>query len=101
VALVFGPYIARRDASIAIKRELRDFFASFSPDGGPVVQRLGSAEEPKGSGYVRTPSPLTFFTDANGCVARWAWERVPYRNVAYGEDQLLEAGMIEAGFGKG
>jgi rhamnosyltransferase len=100
VALVFGPYIARRDASIAIKRELRDFFASFSPDGGPVVQRLGSAEEPKGSGYVRTPSPLTFFTDANGCVARWAWERVPYRNVAYAEDQLLAAEMIEAGFAK-
>ena len=41
-----------------------------------------------------------FFTDANGCVARDAWERVPFRGVAYAEDQLLARDMLAAGYVK-
>ena len=41
-----------------------------------------------------------FFTDANGCVARAAWERVPFRPVAYAEDHLLAQDMLRAGFAK-
>jgi rhamnosyltransferase len=96
VALVFGPYIPRPGASHMVQREFRDFFASFSPDGRPVLQRLGDDRRD----YTRLPSALTFFTDANGCVARSAWKRVPYREIAYAEDQLLAAEMIEAGFAK-
>jgi glycosyltransferase involved in cell wall biosynthesis len=33
-------------------------------------------------------------------VARWAWERVPYREVPYAEDQLLGRELIEAGLAK-
>jgi glycosyltransferase involved in cell wall biosynthesis len=36
----------------------------------------------------------------NGAVARWAWERVPYRDVPYAEDQLLGRELIEAGYAK-
>jgi rhamnosyltransferase len=97
VALVFGPYVPRPGASPMVQRELADFFASFSPDGRPVVQRLEGSHQP---GYRRSPSALTFFTDANGCVARWAWERVSYRDAPYAEDQLLAAEMIEAGYAK-
>ena len=99
VALSCGPYVARADASLPVKRELHDFFAGFSPAGEPVVQRLlaGAASEP---GYRRPVGPLTFFSDVNGCVARWAWEKVPYRDVAYAEDQLLAAEMLEAGMAK-
>jgi rhamnosyltransferase len=97
VALVFGPYVPRPGASHIVQREFQDFFGGFAPDGRPVLQRLDSAaHEP----YVRRPTPLTFFTDANGCVARWAWERVPYRDIAYAEDQLLASEMLEAGFAK-
>jgi glycosyltransferase involved in cell wall biosynthesis len=95
VALVFGPYVPRPGASHMVQREFRDFFASFSPNGRPVVQRLEG--DP---GDARHPSPLTFFTDANGCVARWAWKRVPYRGIAYAEDQMLASEMVEAGLAK-
>ena len=94
VGLVFGPYRARPDASATVRRELSEFFASFSPDGAPRVDRLDDAELP---GF---PGPVTFFTDANGCVARAAWERVPFRDAPYAEDQLLAREMLAAGFAK-
>jgi glycosyltransferase involved in cell wall biosynthesis len=99
VALVFGPYLPRPGASHMVQREFRDFFATFAPDARPVVQRL-SEDRKTAARYRRGPSPLTFFTDANGCVARWAWERVAYRDIAYAEDQLLASEMIEAGLAK-
>jgi rhamnosyltransferase len=43
---------------------------------------------------------MTFFTDANGCVLRSAWERVPFRPVRYAEDQLLARDMLHAGYAK-
>jgi rhamnosyltransferase len=99
VALVFGPYIPRLGASHVVQRELVEFFAGFASNGKPSVQRLDGATTSAGS-YRRQPGRLTFFTDANGCVARWAWEQVPFREAPYAEDQLLAAEMIEAGFAK-
>jgi glycosyltransferase involved in cell wall biosynthesis len=99
VALVFGPYIPRVGASHVVQRELVEYFGGFSSNGKPTVQRLDTANGSAGS-YRRQPGRLTFFTDANGCVARWAWEQVPFREAPYAEDQLLAAEMIEAGFAK-
>jgi rhamnosyltransferase len=95
VGLVFGPYLAQPGASHWVRRELADFFAAMAPGGAPVVQRA-----PREPGWDRHPTALTFFSDANGCVARWAWERVPYRTVAYAEDQMLALDMLRAGFAK-
>ena len=93
VGLVYGPYVPRPDASHMVSRELTEFFASLSPDGAPRVDRGLRPED------VR-PGPVTFYTDANGCVARSAWERVPFRPVRYAEDQLLALDMLAAGFAK-
>ncbi|HEY1451133.1 MAG TPA: hypothetical protein VGF47_09275, partial [Solirubrobacteraceae bacterium] len=41
-----------------------------------------------------------FFTDANACLARAAWERVPFREVAYAEDRALAIDMLRAGYAK-
>ncbi len=75
VALVFGPQRPRPDASPMVRRELLELFERIDP-GGP------------------------FFSSANGAVARWAWERVPFRDVAYGEDHALARDMRAAGFAK-
>jgi glycosyltransferase involved in cell wall biosynthesis len=87
VGLVFGPYRARPNASLMVRREIDDWFASL-----PVGTQRGVAEPPD----VRR----SFFTDANGCVARAAWERVPFRPVGYAEDQLLARDMLAAGYAK-
>jgi len=86
VALVTGPYLPRPDASPMVRRELRDYFATF---GGARVDR-GAA----GAG------PATFFSSANGAVARWAWERVPFRPLPYAEDQQLARDVLAAGLAK-
>src|SRR5215217_5587666 len=98
VALVFGPHEARPDASHMIKCEMERHFATFG-DGGIDVQRLGRTAT-EITRYRRFPGRWTFFSDVNGCVAKWAWRTVPYREVPYAEDQLLGREMIEAGYAK-
>jgi rhamnosyltransferase len=41
-----------------------------------------------------------FFTDANACLARTVWEKVPYRDLAYAEDRALALDMLRAGYAK-
>jgi glycosyltransferase involved in cell wall biosynthesis len=79
VALVFGPHRPRPDASPMVRRELLEAFARFGPEGID-------------DGH--------FFSSANGAVARWAWERVPFADVDYAEDHVLARDMVAAGFSK-
>jgi rhamnosyltransferase len=90
VGLVFGPYRARAGASLSVRRELEEWFASLPRQVTHGVPYPGDADE------IRRG----FFTDANGCVARAAWEKVPFRPVAYAEDQLLGRDMLAAGYAK-
>jgi glycosyltransferase involved in cell wall biosynthesis len=91
VGLVYGPYRARPGAPVAIARELDAWFASLAPDGVP---RLDRTITPRG------PGATTFFTTANGAIARAAWERAPFPDVPYAEDQAVALGMLRAGFAK-
>ncbi len=98
VGLAFGPYRPRADASPSVARELTEWFDSFSASGEPRIDSLDAAERtaPPGAFFGRRG----FFTDANGAVARAAWERVPFREIAYAEDHLLAQDMLRAGFAK-
>lgn len=92
VALVFGPYLPRADASPMVVRELAEWFGSFAHDGRPQIDRGTPGE---------SASPRArFFTDANGCVARWAWAGVPFPDVEYAEDQALARDMLASGHAK-
>ena len=99
VALVFGPHDARPDASHMIKAEMERHFATWGEGRRIDVQRLGRSAADLEL-YRRFPGLWTFFSDVNGCVAKWAWREIPYRTVPYAEDQLLGREMIEAGFAK-
>jgi O-antigen biosynthesis protein len=100
VAAVFGPHEARPDASHMIKAEMDRHFASWGNGGREIdVQRLDTS--PEGiAAYRDFPGQLTFMSDVNCAIARWAWQEVPYREVPYAEDQLLGRELIEAGFAK-
>ncbi len=95
VALVFGPYRPRESASPMVRRELESWFASFAPDGRPRVDRAGGEPADTAERDRRA-----FFSDANGCVSRRAWEEVPFRAVSYAEDQMLARDMLGAGWAK-
>lgn len=90
VGLVFGSYRARPGASIMVRRELDEWFASLCRQ---AVRGLPDLDDPDGTRRL-------FFTDANGCIARTAWEDVPFRPVAYAEDHLLSRDMLAAGYAK-
>jgi glycosyltransferase involved in cell wall biosynthesis len=100
VAAVFGPQVARPDASHMIKCEMERHFAVWGDRGTRIdVQRLDRS--PDGlTLYRHYPGKWSFHSDVNGAVARWAWERIPFREVPYAEDQLLGRELIEAGFAK-
>ena len=85
VGASFGPHLPRPDASPIIKRLLLDFFHDFSPSGEPVVHRRGDA---------------TYLSSNNSCVARAAWEEIPFRDIPYAEDQALGADLLAAGWAK-
>src|SRR5204863_6656761 len=38
--------------------------------------------------------------DANACIARAAWQRVPFREIPYAEDRALALDMLRAGYAK-
>jgi glycosyltransferase involved in cell wall biosynthesis len=88
VGLVCGPYLPRPDASPMVRRELQEWFATIPPlvHGPP-------GESPQ-------PGPRSFFSSANGAVSRAAWERVPFQEVPYAEDQRLALDMLKAGYAK-
>jgi glycosyltransferase involved in cell wall biosynthesis len=98
VGIAYGPYRPRASASAAVRIELELWFSSLSNDNTPSFELLEA---------YGLPSPASeligrrgFFTDANACIARAAWERVPFRNVPYAEDRVLAMDMLRAGYAK-
>ncbi len=105
VGMVYGPYLPRADAAPVVRLELERWFASLAPEGRPHVDRLGEQERRSdalagGLPTVGLMGGRGFFTDANACLARSAWERVPFREVPYAEDRVLAIDMLRAGYAK-
>ena len=98
VAVVYGPYRPRADAAAPVRMELEQWFTSLSPDGRPRVERL--REDERSLPAVELIGRRGFLSDANACVARAAWERVPFRDVPYAEDRALALDMLRAGYAK-
>jgi glycosyltransferase involved in cell wall biosynthesis len=98
VGIAYGPYHPRPGAPAAVRLELEHWFQSLSPDGSPRVERL--AADSRGPAPIELIGRRGFFTDANGCLLRSAWERVPFREVPYAEDRVLAIDMLRAGYAK-
>jgi glycosyltransferase involved in cell wall biosynthesis len=98
VALVYGPYRPRPGAGAAVRIELERWFHSLSPDGSPQLERL--AERERSLPVIDLLGRRGFFSDANACLVRAAWEQVPFREVPYAEDRVLAIDMLRAGYAK-
>ena len=99
VAAVFGPHVAREDASHVIKAEMKRHFENWGSGVAIDVQRLDRSPEGLAA-YRAEPGKLTFLSSVNFMLARRAWKQVPFQPVPYAEDQLLGRELIEAGFAK-
>ena len=98
VGLVFGPYVPRPEAAPMVSREVTEWFRGLSPHGTPRIDRLSPAE--RSIPVSALLGPRGYFTDANGCISRQAWEKVPFRAVPYAEDHVLAHDMLRAGYAK-
>jgi GT2 family glycosyltransferase len=99
VAIACGPYTPRPHASEPVRMELERWFSSLAGDGAPYAERL-SEHERETLPVLSLVGRRGFFTDANACLSRAAWERVPFREVAYAEDRVLAIDMLRAGYAK-
>jgi glycosyltransferase involved in cell wall biosynthesis len=85
VGAAFGPHLARPETSPMIARELEEFFAVFTQDCRPALQRQGDP---------------AYLSNVNACYARECWEAVRFRDVGYAEDQGFGVDMLAAGWCK-
>jgi O-antigen biosynthesis protein len=85
VGAAYGPHLPQADTSPMIARELTEFFATFAPNGVPVVQRSGDPE---------------FLSNVNACYSRACWAEIRFAEVDYAEDQAFGRAMLAAGWAK-
>ncbi|MHB8531388.1 MAG: glycosyltransferase family A protein [Solirubrobacteraceae bacterium] len=99
VGIVYGPYVPRPGAAAPVRLDLERWFRSLAPEGAPRVDVLDEHERVHLSASALLGA-RGFFTDANACLARAAWERIPFREVPYAEDRVLAIDMLRGGFSK-
>lgn len=98
VAVTYGPYLPRPGASAHVRAELAEWFSSLSPGGGAQLDRLGPEE--LGLPAAALMGRRGFLSDADACLLREAWLKVPFRDVRYAEDRALALDLLRAGFAK-
>ncbi|MBO6505228.1 MAG: glycosyltransferase [Kordiimonadaceae bacterium] len=94
----FGKHFAWPEASAYTKRDLNNHFQLFS--GLPIAVSKSTDEKrwkAKDQGWLQA---LHFYSDNNSCFRREVWEKIPYRKVTFGEDQLWAWDIIKAGYQK-
>lgn len=92
----FGKHYPWPSASPFVQRDLRRHFSQF--DNGPLAVDKNTIID--GLDEIRLQQYLYFFSDNNSCLRRKVWEKIPYQEVEYGEDQLWARDILEAGYEK-
>jgi len=97
VAGAFGRHLPYQDADPYMVRDLKLHFDGFL--SWPAVVRKSDNESRYGAelGYRQV---MHFFSDNNACLRRTVWEKYPYPDVDFAEDQIWAKTIIEAGYGK-
>ncbi len=89
---VFGRHVAYPEADLFTKRDLQKHFDEFR-----ALNTEDVSLTPKNAGY----SPSYFFSDNNAIIRRSVWEKIPYPDVSYAEDQQWAKLILQAGWKKG
>ncbi|RMG21835.1 MAG: glycosyltransferase family 2 protein [Methanobacteriota archaeon] len=96
IAGAFGRHLAYPQDGPFLERDLQLHFDSFLR--WPAIVYLHDKERYRNDqGYRQM---LHFFSDNNACIRRSVWEKIPYPEVDFAEDQLWAKEIIEAGYKK-
>lgn len=97
VAGAFGRHLPYPEADPYITRNLKLHFDGFL--NWPAVMRK-SDDEARYAAEIGYRQVMHFFSDNNACLRRSVWEKYPYPEVDFAEDQIWAKTVIEAGYGK-
>ncbi|MDO6477529.1 glycosyltransferase [Alteromonas sp. 1_MG-2023] len=93
----FGKHVAHDDATFYTKKEMDMHFQSFERFPYALSKKT---EIPRDFDIINWKEILRFYSDNNSCLRKSVWEKIPYREVQYGEDQLWGLDVIAAGYQK-
>ncbi len=96
VAGAFGRQLPYPEADPYTARDLSAHFDKFLK--WPRMLRLDDAERYRSDERYRRV--LHFFSNSNACIRRSVWEKFPFPDVDYAEDQHWARTVIEAGYAK-
>lgn len=92
----FGIHYPYPDCNLIDKRDLAAHFKGFGEDN-TIYQLTDRERYEREEGYRHL---LAFFSDNNSCLKRSIWEKYPYEDVDFAEDQIWARKMIELGYKK-
>lgn len=92
----FGIHYPYPDCNIIDKRDLKVHFEGFGKEN-TIYQLTDRERYDNEPGYRHL---LAFFSDNNSCVRRDIFEKYPYDDVDFAEDQIWARKMIELGYKK-
>ena len=92
----FGIHYPYKDCNLLDERDITLHFRGFGADN--TIYYLEDAERYKvEEGYRHL---LAYFSDNNSCLRRSVWEKIPYDDVNFAEDQIWAKTIIELGYKK-
>ncbi len=94
----YGKHLPYPDASAYTKRDLNDHFNLMAQH--PLCISKGTNQKRFDRGDTQWRQFLHFYSDNNSCMRRSVWEKIPYRRIKYGEDQVWADDIIKAGYSK-
>lgn len=92
----FGIHYPYPDCNVLDKRDLKRHFLNFGEENH-LFYIENEAQYYGDKGYQQY---LAFFSDNNSCLRRSIWERIPYQDVDFAEDQIWAREILEAGYKK-
>ncbi len=96
VAGVMGKQIPRPNCIPMLKSEIRGVFSNFGPDFGTTIFYKDSFVKDQG-----VYDAISFYSDSNSAARKeYLTGILPYKHVAYAEDQILGRDIIDAGYYK-
>ncbi|WP_084884053.1 glycosyltransferase [Vibrio sp. qd031] len=94
----FGKHFAWPDADPYTKRDLKGHFEGFEAYPYCVSKETDKARWK--SGELGWRQFLHFYSDNNSIMRRSVWEKIPYPEIKFGEDQAWANDIIHAGYQK-